>query len=211
MPDKGKELLEGAYALATPDDNISYYREFADHYDDHFVKELGYNLPHVVAKAFLRTGSPSDTPIADLGCGTGIVAQCLPKEFTIDGLDISPDMLAVAGAKKRYRDLYQTDITQGVSTLPNNYGAVLSSGTFTHGHLGPGALKTSLGLGKAGCLFVLSINKAHYSSHGFENLLDTLSATNAISDLLLEEAPIYTEHGHDHSGDIALICSFRLC
>ena len=211
MPDKGKELLEGAYLLSTPDDNVNYYRDFADHYDDHFVKELGYDLPHIVAKTFLKTGSSSDTPIADLGCGTGIVAQCLPDDTVIDGLDISPDMLARAGAKNRYRNLYQVDITQGVDSLPNDYGAVLSSGTFTHGHLGPDALKTSLALGRPGCLFVLSINKAHFKSHGFENLFDQLFETDAITSFSQVEMPIYTDQGHDHSGDIALICSFRLC
>ncbi len=211
MPDKGKELLEGAYALATPDDNVTFYRDFADHYDGHFVKELGYDLPAIVAKTYLKLGSPADSPVADLGCGTGIVAQCLPDATVVDGVDISPDMLAVAKTKKRYRDLYQADITQGVETLPNNYGAVLSSGTFTHGHLGPDALRTSLALGKSGCLYVLSINKAHYTSHGFKTLFDALVASEVISDLSQNEAPIYTNEGHDHSGDIALIFSFRLC
>lgn len=211
MSDKGKELLEGAYELSTPDDSVAYYKRFARHYDQVFARDMGFDLPRAVARTYERLAGVDDTPIADLGCGTGIIAECLPDGAIIDGLDISPEMLAVAATKNRYRNLIRIDLTDPGPDIPGGYGAVLSSGTFTHGHLGPDALETAIKLGRTDCLFVVSINKAHYAAHGFEALLNTLTSERAITGLTLTEIPIYTKDTHDHAGDLAFICSFRKC
>ena len=211
MSEKGKELLEGAYALSTPEDNVEYYKHFANHYDDVFARDMGFILPQAVTAQFASLATSEDTPIADLGCGTGIVATLLPDTCVVDGLDISPDMLSVAAKKNRYRDLIQIDLTNPGPNMPMGYGAVLSSGTFTHGHLGPSALETAIELGRGGCLFVLSINKAHYAAHGFADLITEMTMSRTIADVSLPEVPIYTNQAHDHSGDMAIICSFRKC
>jgi len=99
--DKNKEtatrLLEGAYAVETPSDNVSYYREFATVYDDQFAQQLGYVYPSMLAEVYSQAAQHTDIPILDVGCGTGLVAQALVdtgKQSTeIDGLDISTDML----------------------------------------------------------------------------------------------------------------------
>lgn len=208
MSDKGKELLEGAYALASPEDNVAYYRKFADHYDQVFAKDMGFDLPPAVARTYMQLASDSNTPIADLGCGTGIVAECLPEGAVIDGLDISQDMLRVAATKNRYRDLIRIDLTDPGPDMPTGYGAVLSSGAFTHGHLGPAALETALELGRSGCLFVVSINKVHFAALGFDKLINSLATNETIKNLSLPEIPIYTNDTHDHAGDTAIICSF---
>ncbi|MDP7151942.1 MAG: class I SAM-dependent methyltransferase [Paracoccaceae bacterium] len=209
MSDKGKELLEGAYALSSPDDNIDYYRSFAAHYDKVFARDMGFNLPQAVASQFSKLAKPTDRPVADLGCGTGIVATLFSKDTIVDGFDISPEMLAIAAEKRRYRNLIQIDLTAPGPDWPSDYGAVVSSGTFTHGHLGPDALETAIGLGRAGCLFVLSINKAHYSAMGFEKRINQLAANGRIKDLTLSKVPIYLDNTHDHAADMAMLCCFR--
>ena len=208
--DKGMSLLENAYQLSTPEDNLAYYREFSSSYDEDFVKVLGFALPRLVVERFLHLKSAQDTPIADLGCGTGVVAETLNNVAgPIDGMDISPAMLDTAASKNVYRGLHQVDLTKTVESHEGNYGAVLSSGTFTHGHLGPDAINMALKLGTNGCLFVLSINQVHYYSHGFAAKFNELLETGIISDFSTVEVDIYTNQDHDHSADKALIVDFR--
>ena len=65
--DAGTDLLDGAYALKTPEDNRAYYQRFAANYDRDFAAGLGYIYPKAVADAFLDlTGLPNG-PVCDIG------------------------------------------------------------------------------------------------------------------------------------------------
>jgi len=56
---------------------------------------------------------PTLTPAADLGCGTGRTGAWLARHGVapIDGVDITPEMLAVARAKGVFRTLVEADLT----------------------------------------------------------------------------------------------------
>ncbi len=207
---KAQKLLEGAYKLSTPEDNVTYYQSFAPEYDDVFAKGMGYVYPKAVADTYLETCREGDVPIADIGCGTGAVAEHLKPGLPVDGFDISPEMIEVARTKELYREIYQADLTGSLAHLPNDYGAVLSAGTFTHGHLGADTLKDLLALGRRGALFCIGINSAHYESHGFADLLAALTDANAISELTVKSCKMYQAENHEHSEDTANILIFRL-
>ncbi|MGB5559841.1 MAG: methyltransferase domain-containing protein [Paracoccaceae bacterium] len=210
MSDKdGKTLLEGAYGLATPEDNLAYYRDFAARYDSDFVLGLGYSYPATVARIYGDLATPEDKPVADIGCGTGLVGAELGG-VAVDGMDISPEMLEIARGRGAYRALYEVDLTGDLSALAANYGAVVSAGTFTHGHLGPEVLTALLGLARAGALFVIGVNAAHYRSQGFEAQLGRLQADARIGPVSAVEVPIYDKAGHDHAGDRALVLNWRV-
>ncbi len=70
---RASERLKGAYELATPEDNRAYYQGFADEYDDGFAAALGYALPPAIARAYRAVAGDADIPVADIGCGTGLV------------------------------------------------------------------------------------------------------------------------------------------
>jgi len=94
---EGLNLLENAYSLSSAVDNSNYYDAFASTYDRDFADGLGYVIPRAIADVFNTLASESDYPIADIGCGTGLVALELGIEKTqIDGLDISRKMLEAA-------------------------------------------------------------------------------------------------------------------
>jgi len=204
------ELLEGAYDLQNAQDNITYYKDFADHYDKGFADEMGYNSPSGLAEAFHRLATRTDRPIADIGCGTGLVAQALnmPKEF-IDGYDISPEMLDKARAKNLYRAVYQANLKQPLEAFPNDYGALISVGTFTLGHLGPQDLGNLLTLLQPNGLICITISAVHFKAQGFATFLDGLHRAGTITAPQIHTIPIYVKDNHEHAADKAHILSFR--
>lgn len=203
--------LSGAYALASPEDCLRLYADWADSYDDGFAEGMEYLLPAQVAKAWMEGGG--DGPVLDIGAGTGLLAVALRGlgfGGDIDGVDLSAQMLERAREKGIYRNLVQADVTRALP-LPAGYGGLVSSGTFTHGHVGPEALSPLLAVAAPGALFALSVNAAVWDRHGFGAAFDALG--NAIAGLDLREVPIYGEKARArdpaHADDRALIVRFR--
>lgn len=208
--DKGKALLENAYKLSTPEDNKAYYREFADTYDGDFAEALGFVYPQTIARIYAEKARPVDVPVADIGCGTGLVAEALGLPAAqVDGMDISAEMLERATAKALYGRTFEIDLTGDLAPISNGYGAVLSSGAFTHGHLGPDVLISLLAIARKGALFVIGVNRAHYGDHGFDTALAGLADEGRIAKPEVDEIRMYSKEGHDHSADIAFAVSFR--
>lgn len=206
----GKRLLEQAYLLETPVDNKRYYDKLADTYDQDFAQELGYVLPDVVADTYRSLVKSVDTPIVDIGCGTGLLGKALDStDLVIDGIDISDAMLAYSRATGVYRDLLNIDLTVSIANFRNKYGSVLSSGTFTHGHLGSEALVNLLDMAKPGGLFVIAINQSHYESKGFAAVVQMMVDNQLIVELASQQVSIYSNADHAHSADKGLILSFR--
>ena len=206
----GQSLLENAYKLSTPDDNVEYYNAFAASYDTDFADTLGWHYPAAIAAVYRDAATATDTPIADIGCGTGLVASALnfPRE-QVDGIDISAEMLRVSEEKQLYRSLYKVDLTKALDEITNDYGAVLSAGTFTSGHLGPEPLESLLDISRANALFVIGVKKVFFQEAGFEPVLRDLEVDGLIKDLQVAEVPMYAKAGHDHSADTAFALVYR--
>lgn len=206
----GQSLLENAYKLSTPEDNADYYDAFASTYDMDFADALGWHYPAAIAAAYRDAAGKTDTPIADIGCGTGLVASALniPPE-QIDGIDISADMLNISEEKNLYRSLYKVDLTKSLESIANDYGAILSAGTFTSGHLGPDPLESLLDVARKNALFVIGVKKAFFKEAGFETVLRDLDSRGLIKDLQVAEVPMYAKAGHDHSADTAFALVYR--
>ncbi len=206
----GQSLLENAYKLSTPEDNEDYYDAFASTYDADFSDALGWRYPAAIAAAYRDAATKTDTPIADIGCGTGLMASALnfPRE-QIDGIDISAEMLRVSEEKKLYRSLYKVDLTKDLGVITNDYGAVLSAGTFTSGHLGPEPLESLLDIARAHALFVIGVKKAFFQEARFESILQDMEARRLIKGLQVAEVPMYAKAGHDHSADTAFALVYR--
>ena len=210
MTEKPIKLLEGAYNLQNEADNIAYYKDFAALYDDGFADALGYNTPNALAETFLEIATEADRPIADIGCGTGLVAGALglPRDV-IDGYDISSEMLDKAREKHLYRAVYQANLKQALEAYPNDYGALISVGTFTLGHLGPQDLGNLLGFLRKDGLVCITISAAHFKAQGFAEFLNGLHDAGKITSPQIRTVPIYAKDDHEHAKDKAHILSFR--
>jgi len=205
-----QRLLEGAYDLRTPEDNVEYYREFAARYEGEYARELGYQYPRRIAETFLSLRTDADAPVADIGCGTGLVAEHLASVgLDVDGMDISPEMLGIARGKTLYRELYEVDLTADLSGLPDDYGAVLSAGTFTHGHLGPEPLRLLLEIARPRALFCIGVNAEHYDKTGFADALAGMVDDRLITAPETRVLDMYSRTDHEHGGDQARALIFR--
>lgn len=159
--------------------------------------------------AFLNVGGQG--PVLDVGAGTGLLAESLAPMLNgaMDATDLSDEMLQIAQGKRLYRRCFQGDILQGLDCKDGQYGGAVSSGTFTHGHVGPEGLNEMLRVVRPGGHVVISVNAEHYASHRFAAHLKGLGA--AIADVSTAEVRIYGEGAEGvHMDDTALILSFRV-
>ena len=182
-----------AYLLKTPKDSIKLYKKWAQTYDKDFALNSNYLSPKKISCFFNKHARNTDTPILDVGAGTGLVGECLYKTGNnkIIGIDISSEMLKQAKSKGCYFSLLVADVTKKIPLRSNSIGAVVSAGTFTHGHVGPEALDELLRITKPGGLFVLSINSKVFIKGGFQEKF--LRIKNSIS------VPVFNEfrvHGN---------------
>ncbi len=201
--------LHTAYALESPEDHKRLYAEWAGDYDEGFAAREDYQLHVHTARAFVSAGGQG--PVLDVGAGTGLCGAVLAGLGVgpIDATDISAEMLDRAMRKDIYRDAIEADLNKGIPVPRESYSGVVSSGTFTHGHLGPEALPALLRVARRGAQFALSINAQHYEKLGFAEALHKM-AQGQIQNLTLTEVPIYGDlAAGPNKDDTALIALFE--
>ena len=186
-----KPDLKTAYGLKTPEDSKRLYAEWAWDYDESFAAREDYQLHIHTARAFVGAGGQG--PVLDVGAGTGLCGAILADLGVgpLDATDISAEMLDRAMRKDVYRDAIVADITEGIHVPPASYAGIVSSGTFTHGHVGPEAIDELLRVARPGAQFALSVNMEHFRQDGFADKLRQLETDHAISCLNLHETRIY--------------------
>lgn len=204
MPDYD---LDNAYQIDGPDSAKTLYGNWADSYDSSFAEGWGYIAPREIASLFTALSS-DNTPILDVGAGTGLLAEHLPDQI-VDAIDITQAMLDAAAEKKLYRNLICADVLQPLDIPDGTYGGFISSGTFTHGHVGPECLPELLRVAKPGALFVCGCIPAVFDGMGFGSTLGVLNARGAISALSFRDIPIYEGAEHPHAKDRGLVMIFR--
>ena len=167
---KNKLGYDDAYSLNTPEDSIQLYKKWAKTYDKDFALYSNYISPKKISIFFNKYAKKTDIPILDVGAGTGLVGEFLYETGNkkIIGIDISSEMLEQAKIKGCYSSLMEADVTKKIPLKNNSIGAVVSAGTFTHGHVGPNAFDELLRITKPGALFVLSINSKAFIKDGFK-------------------------------------------
>ena len=175
--------LDEAYSVKTPEDNKRLYAKWAATYDSSFVDAKQYRYPKAISEVFDQVVTDSLSRVLDIGTGTGLTGMYLSRlrpDVVLDGMDISPEMLGQAKLKTRtdnsavYRELYERDLTRAVPNENAPYEALISSGTFTHGHLGPECLRNLLPLLANNGWLVVGVNNEHFESKGFAGELDAL-------------------------------------
>ena len=201
--------LQNAYDLKSPDDNVELYSAWAETYDNDFIEDMQYRLHFSVAEEFVLNGG--NGLILDVGAGTGALAEALLQKakFCIEATDISEEMLKVADSKKIYKRCFVSDLTKKIPVDSASYDGVVSSGTFTHGHVGPSSIRELIRITKKGGLITISINEKYWISFDFHGEVKKLN--KYIRNYKLKQVSIYGEQSiHDHKDDKAIILTVKV-
>ena len=186
-------FVDEAYSLEDKDSMAHFYEKWADDYDRQMVDNLNYLSPNLIAQQLIKFLDEKNVRILDVGCGTGLTSVLLHRQgyAQIDGLDFSADMLRVAGERKIYHRLIQADLNLPLEIEDNLYHAAISSGTFTHGHVGPEPLDEIFRILKPGGLLACTVHLDLWQSKGFEAKFQDLVDSGAISSLYREKDCFY--------------------
>ena len=152
-----ENFLDRVYAARGEDQTRDIYDKWAASYEAE-VKENGYATPGRCARALKKVVPDLTAPLLDFGCGTGLsgLALRLAGFTTIDGVDLSAEMLGQAAAKGVYRETRQ--VTGNVVLEKGRYPAIAAIGVIGSGAAPISVLDTLMKALGAGGRLVFSFN-----------------------------------------------------
>ncbi|MDI9349911.1 MAG: tetratricopeptide repeat protein [Candidatus Symbiobacter sp.] len=100
------------------------FDEYALRFDQHLLNDLQYRAPSLLAEA-LAGLPPRPVAVLDLGCGTGLMGKELQDKFAsslrrLDGVDLSPLMLAQAQKTEFYDELHEDNLTRFLADIADH-------------------------------------------------------------------------------------------
>jgi len=203
------KLLERAYALDNDEASRSLYRDWAETYDETMLQGLHYQSPETVARMLARHLPDRDAAVLDIGCGTGLLGQGLARHgfTTIDGLDVSPEMMQVAQRRGVYRRFHCADLNRPLAIADASYAGMSCCGTFTHGHVGAGCLDELARVLAAGAPFAFTVKLEVFVSLGFEDRLAALVRRGTIRQIAFE----HDRHYATSTQPDGVFCAYARC
>ncbi len=159
MADRHEGHLGAVYAAAGSRDAIAAgYDAWAESYDQQMALN-GYRHPAIGVAMLARFAPRGTGPVLDAGCGTGLLADWLNLLglTPVEGLDLSDGMLAVAARKGTYARLTRAALGDPLDYADGAFGAVISTGVFTTGHVGAEALPELIRILRPGGAMVLTV------------------------------------------------------
>ncbi|WGH78482.1 class I SAM-dependent DNA methyltransferase [Jannaschia ovalis] len=182
------KMPEGLWQPRSVEETMEIYADWATRYDADLIA-AGYATPARVAAALAAQLSDRAAPVLDFGCGTGLSGMALAEAgfTTLDGIDVSAEMLEQARAKGVYRDL--TLGTPGAVPEARAYAAVVATGVISTGAAPAGVLDDVLAGMAAGALLALSFNEAALRERSYLQALTDAQLDGRVLLLSAEHGP----------------------
>jgi predicted TPR repeat methyltransferase len=174
------------------DETRAMYSTWAATYDAD-VTGSGYATPTRIAALLAASVPASTAPILDFGCGTGLSGLALHNAGfeTIDGCDITAQMLAKAQETRVYRRLW---LSQAAAAPPTaDYAAVCAIGVISLGAAPPETLDTLVVSSQRGGLIALSFNDPTLEDGTYDAHLDRIIAAGQVEIVARHHGPHLTE------------------
>ena len=110
------------------------FDQFSIDYDARMRGQLGYRAPEILREmASFVLPKQSGLSILDLGCGTGLAGVVFQDMAArLDGVDLSPAMIAKARSLDIYNELVAGDIESGLASFDRQYDLVLAADTVVY-------------------------------------------------------------------------------
>jgi len=183
-----KSTLEKIWKTKTVAETRALYAEWAAEYEADMTL-VGYVTPDRIARLAAGLVADLNAPVLDYGCGTGLSCQAMHRAgfTTLDGMDISPEMLAYAQSKNIYRAVIQGTAGSLGDIKPGDYGLIIAAGVISLGAAQPETLNLLLDHLASEGLLVFSYNQPTLNDPGF---MDRLAAVQSagIASLKAEES-----------------------
>ncbi len=110
------------------------FDQFAVDYDQRMTGPLSYAAPQILAAlADLVMPGREHISVLDLGCGTGLAGQAFhARAARMDGVDLSPAMIAKARARNIYDTLVVADLESALVAQGDAYDLILAADTLVY-------------------------------------------------------------------------------
>lgn len=168
-----KKFLDDVYNLKTAEDTRQLYDDWSTSYDAEVAAE-GYATPRRIALALQQFTADQNAPVLDFGCGTGMSGAALKSTgfSTIDGCDLSQEMLLCAAEKQVYRRLWQVDAGTDQTAGSHEYAAIVACGVISKGAAPPETMNGLIARLAPGGLLVFSFNDHTFEDPRFEAVVN---------------------------------------
>ena len=187
--EKPEDFLGAVYDASNPDEIAKLYDGWAQTYESEMA-QAGYRHPSICLALLARHLLPGAQPLLDAGVGTGLIGEWLGilGYPVVEGLDISEGMLAVAASKQVYSKLHKLALGGELPFNDGIFAGIVSTGVFTTGHVGAGALDELVSICRRVRIIVMTVKESLWVDE-FSKKIQLLTKSNAIT--LLEEVGPY--------------------
>ena len=130
------------------------FDQFAPRFEAELTGRLGYRTPALLAALLAECGIAPRRAlrVLDLGCGTGLSGVALaPFARRLEGLDLSPRMLAEARRRPLYDALHEADLLDWLPARPAGFDLVVAADVLNYlGDLAPALAAIAAALAPGG-------------------------------------------------------------
>jgi predicted TPR repeat methyltransferase len=113
------------------------FDQYAPRFENALVDKLEYRVPNLldtlIGAVMAETGVARFDRALDLGCGTGLMGQCLrPKVDFLEGIDLSAAMIAETARKDIYDRLEKAELVQFLQDYQGHVDLVTAADVFIY-------------------------------------------------------------------------------
>ena len=191
-------------------ETAAYYDAWAENYDE-TLAQWDYQSPAIVA-AMLKRETPTDGPVLDAGCGTGLSGRALQAAGfrRVTGMDISQASLDVAAQTGAYERLLQVNMQQLPLPLrTDEFAAVQCVGVLTYVPDTDAILREFCRIVRPGGLIAFTQREDLFNERDVAEAMRTLDDEGLLTRLSLSEPQAYLPGNADYADTVKVL--YCLC